>query len=151
MFGPYEGRHHDRFLLNVSQLLELCHEHAIKPGTTPQSAPIDRHFQLFGDPAYSVSSVILSPFSSNGRTPQQLAWNTAMSAVRIEVEDIFGILSKTWPFLNAHWKMRAFASPVGAYYRTAALLTNAMTCIRGNQISAAFSLPPPSLEEYLID
>ena len=71
-----------------------------------------------------------------------------MGSVRIEVEHTFGIVSRTWPFLNAGWKMRLLSSPVGTYYRIGVLLTNAMNCIRPNQVSQVFDLPPPSLEVY---
>jgi nuclease HARBI1 len=150
LFGPWEGRHHDRALLTESGLLETCLEHAIQPDSEPGDEPQHRYFQLFGDPAYGVSPVMMSPFAENGRTPEQLQWNNAMSKVRIEVEHFFGIMCQTWPFLNAYWKMRPYSSPVGTYYRTAALLTNVITCFRGNQISSVFNCTPPSLEEYLI-
>ena len=150
LFGPYEGRHHDRHLLNESGLLDACLEHAIQPGSEEGDDPQDRYFQLFGDPAYGVSRVIMSPFADNDRTPEELEWNNAMSKAHIEVEHIFGIICRTWPFLNAYWKMQAYSLPVGYYYRTAALLTNVLTCFRGNQISTVFNCPPPSIDEYFI-
>jgi hypothetical protein len=148
--GPYEGRHHDRYLLNESGLHELCLEHAIQPDSEEGDELEHRYFQLFGDPAYGDSPIMLSPFAENGRTSEQLEWNRRMSKVRIEVEHIFGIMSQTWPFLNAYWKMKAFSSPVRCYYKSAALLTNVMTCFCGNQISSKFNCSPPALEEYLV-
>src|ERR1700748_3282336 len=79
LFGPYEGRHHDRHLLNESGLLDACLEHAIQPDSEEGDDPQDRYFQLFGDPAYRVSPVIMSPFADNDRTPEELEWNNAMS------------------------------------------------------------------------
>jgi hypothetical protein len=85
LFGPYEGRHLDMLLLAESGLIEKCTLHAIQPGLTEASPPHDRYFQLFGDPAYGVSSLMLSPFAGNDRMEQELEWNKRMSKVRIEV------------------------------------------------------------------
>ena len=37
-------------------------------------------------------------------------WNEAMASVQIEVEHGFSIVSNTWPFLNAVWKMHIYSS-----------------------------------------
>jgi hypothetical protein len=59
--------------------------------------------------AYGLGPHIISPFSGAGeRTEEELEWNSQMSAVRIEVEHGFAIVSNTWPFLNAGWKMHLY-------------------------------------------
>jgi hypothetical protein len=81
LFGPIEGWHHDGYLLNESGLAEACLEHAIQPDSEENDEPQDRYFQLFGDPAYGVSPVLLSPFAENERTDEQVEWNNKMSKV----------------------------------------------------------------------
>ncbi|KAF7334803.1 DDE Tnp4 domain-containing protein [Mycena sanguinolenta] len=148
LFGPIEGRRNDNHLLAESKILEKCAQFALRPGAD-QNTPIQqRYFQLFGDPAYGVSPLLLSPFSADQRTEEQTAWNAAMAAVRIEVEHGFGDITRQWPFLNAWWKHRVYSSPIGRYYRVAVLLANALNCLRPNQTSTYFDCEPPLLEDY---
>ncbi|KAF7987128.1 hypothetical protein HWV62_339 [Athelia sp. TMB] len=149
LFGPEPGRHNDNHLLNKSRLLETCAKHAVRPGTNDNTPAAERFFQIFGDPAYGISHQIISPFAGPGeRTEAEKAWNESMASVRIEVEHGFGIVANTWPFLNAGWKMHINSSPVGRYYRTAVLLTNAITCLHENQVSQHFDVQPPDIFEY---
>lgn len=148
LYGPVEGRRADTGILNESQLLGACEEHAYEEDEQGER----RYFQLYGDAAYGISQVIVSPYSGpNGQTAEELEWNKYMGTVRIDVEHAFGIVSRTWPFLNAGWKMQLMSSPVGSYYRVGVLLTNAMNCLRPNQVSRAFDLKPPTLEDYFRD
>lgn len=151
LFGPEVGRHNDNHLLATSGLLEKCAEHAIHPNTHATLPPLQRRFQLFGDPAYGISPLLMSPFARNQRTEEELEWNVAMASVRIEVEHAFGGVVRAWPFLNAWWKHRVYSSPLGLYYRVGVLLTNALNCIRPNQTSQVFDCEPPTLEEYFHD
>lgn len=149
LFGPHKGRRNNCALLNHSQILEMCAEHAVRNGTNEDTPDEEHYFQLFGDPAYGVSAQIQSPFSGLGeRTEEEKQWNEMMSQVRIVVEHGFGIITNTWPFLNAGWKMRLGASPVGHYYRTGVLLANGLNCIRPNQVSQYFDCEPPELVDY---
>ena len=84
-----EGRRNDNLLLKESQILEKGREHAIRPGTDENTPMVERYYQIFGDPAYGVSPVLLSPFDGN-KTAEQLEWNRDMSAVRMSVEHAFG-------------------------------------------------------------
>ncbi|GLB43896.1 putative DDE superfamily endonuclease [Lyophyllum shimeji] len=96
LYGPFEGRRNDNFLLTESGLLDRLAQFA-HPEDVDEDTPFEeRTFQIFGDPAYGVGPHILSPFSGAGeRTPEEQEWNAQMSAVRIEVEHGFGIVSNT--------------------------------------------------------
>ncbi|RDX41131.1 hypothetical protein OH76DRAFT_1412383 [Lentinus brumalis] len=149
LFGPWEGRHADPFLLAESGLLEQCAQHAVQEGSDENTPLEHRYFQLFGDPAYGVGPHIISPFSGAGeRTEEELEWNARMASVRIKVEHAFGVVVNTWSFLNSFWKQRVYSSPVGRYYRVAVLLTNARNCYSPNQVATAFDCPPPTIDEY---
>lgn len=47
--------------------------------------------------------------------------------------------------------MRLLSSPVGSYYRIGVLLSNAMNCLRPNQVARAFDLQPPDVADYFHD
>ena len=132
------------FMLAESNLMDECALHAKLTGASRES----HYLQLFGDPAYGLNRHIISPFSKQGRADDKQEWNTRMSKVRIEVEHGFSLVTKTWRFLEAEWKHHIFQSPVGRYYRVGVLLTNALACLRPNQVSQYFNCLLPSLEEY---
>ena len=152
LFGPMEGRRNDAYLLSESGILRKFAAFAFQEDM-PLNAPVEQcTFQVFGDPAYGLGPHIISPFSgARERTEEELEWNAQMSAVRIEVEHGFGIVSNLWPFLNAGWKMHLYSSPVGRYYRVGVLLTNGLNCLRPNQVAQYFNCFPPSLEDYFHD
>ena len=76
----------------------------------------------------------MSPFSGvDERSDAEKEWNAEMSAVQIEVEHEFGVVSNTWPFFNASWKMHLYSSSIGRYYRVGVLLTNCLNCLHSNQ------------------
>ena len=167
LFSPIEGRHNDAFALAESGLMDECVLHAkfsdgsegggevgggIDEGSGQTDALTEPHYlQLFGDPAYGLDEQIISPFPKPGRTDNQQEWNTKMSKVRIEVEHGFALVTNNWRLLKAEWKLRVFLSPVGRYYRVGVLLTNALACLRPNQVSQYFDCTPPSLEDYFHD
>ncbi|KAF7317937.1 DDE Tnp4 domain-containing protein [Mycena kentingensis (nom. inval.)] len=150
LYGAIEGRRNDNFLLSDSALLEKLAMFAF-PEEVDENTPVEEStFQIFGDPAYGVGPHIQSPFSGAGeRDEDEAAFNAKMSKMRITVEHGFGNVANKWPFLNAGWKMRLYASPVGRYYRVGVLLTNCLNCFHPNQVSEYFDCAPPRLREYL--
>ncbi len=150
LYGPFEGRRNDNFLLTESGLLEHL-AHFAHPEDLAADAPYEEQtYQMFGDPAYGVGPHIISPFAGMGDcTEEEKTWNAEMSAVWIEVEHGFGMVANTWPFLNAGWKMRLYSSPVGRYYRVGVLLMNCINCLWPNQVSQYFDCHPPKLNKYL--
>ena len=134
-FGPEAGRHNNHFLAK-SGFLNLCAQHAIHPGTNNDDPPHIQYLQIFGDPAYRVSNQIISPYAGAREwTAEEKEWNAEMASVRIKVEHGFGIVANTWPFLNAGWKMHVYRSPVRRHYRARVLFTNAINCMRYNQVA----------------
>ncbi|KAI5821885.1 hypothetical protein K523DRAFT_257781, partial [Schizophyllum commune Tattone D] len=116
------------------------------PADAPASA---RFLQVFGDPAYGLNHHIVSPFMSETPSEDEVAWNEDMGSVRVEVEHGFGNVTRLWPFLDAHWKLKVYASPVGAYYRFGVLMSNVVNCVCPNQVATVFGCEPPTLSEYL--
>ena len=107
--GPYHTPQNNTRVLAESHLLELMCEHAIQPGSV-EGGPLERHhFQLYGNSAYGVSAVLVSPHSWVGvLTVVEHAWNTGMGEVHISVEHVFGIVLHEWPFLCSSWKHQVF-------------------------------------------
>jgi hypothetical protein len=103
LFGPMEGRQNDNLLLEESQILEKAREDATHPGTDENTLTTDRYDQIFGDPAYELSPVLISSFSGD-KSAEQIKWNKDMSSACMSVEHAFGIVLNTWPYLRAFWK-----------------------------------------------
>lgn len=100
LFGPQEGRQNDNVLAAMSRVFKKALEHAIRPETNENTPIAERHFQIFGDHAYGVSSVILSPFArARDWTAEEQEWNNVMSGARISIEHAFGLVLKEWPFI----------------------------------------------------
>ena len=106
-------------------------------------------FVVYGDPAYSLSRNIISPFRGARLTQQEQEFNTRMSAVRSSVEWGFGKITQYFAYLDFRKNLKVLLQPVGKYYLVGTLLVNCHTCLYGSQTSTYFNLPPPSLETYL--
>jgi hypothetical protein len=102
LFGPVKGCRADGHLLAKSGLLEHCFKWATWPGTNAATLPQHCHFQLFGNAVYSISHIMILPFTAQfGHQPtcKQVKWNTAMSSVHIKVKHRFSQVLALQPFL----------------------------------------------------
>lgn len=139
-FGPVEGRRHDCFLLSVSGLEDrLC---------TYARDSRDQQMCVYGDPAYGVSTWILSPFGGNP-TADQKEFNRKMSAVRETVEWGFQRIVNLFAFVDFKKNQKLGVQQVGKMYTVAALLSNMHACFVPSQTSLYFGVAPPMPEEYL--
>jgi hypothetical protein len=145
LFGPEEGRRNDNHLLADSGLLERCEQHCF----IEHDDGSRQYLHIYGDAAYGDRGTLLCPFATDPMSSEEENFNAEMSHVRIEVEHGYALVVNNWPFLNSTTRHRLFLSPVGAYYRVAVLLTNLLNCLHPNQVSLAFNVLPPTLEEYL--
>ncbi|KIJ36873.1 hypothetical protein M422DRAFT_106643, partial [Sphaerobolus stellatus SS14] len=147
--GPYRAPQNDMGIYAESKLEQMMLEKAIQPGSSPEDPPERRYFQIYGDSAYGLSPVMISPYMAIGElTPAQKEWNKAMGQVRISVEHSFGLVSQQWPFMNCVQKQKIWGTRCGTFYKVAVLLTNAKSCLRPNQTAVRYNCMPPSLEEY---
>ena len=60
LYGPFEGRRNDNFLLTESGLPECLVMFAHQEDVDENTATEEHYFQIFGDPAYGVGPHILS-------------------------------------------------------------------------------------------
>jgi hypothetical protein len=64
--------------------------------------------------------------------------NERLSSAWIAIEHAFGHTQVRWTYTGFSKGLRASQSPVAAYYAYAALFTNCLTCLQGNQTSQRF-------------
>ena len=81
IFASLEGKKHDAGMLADSGLLQLLQQHAFSTHAQPMC--------LYGDPAYPLRIHLQAPYKDAVLTPQQQAFNTSMSKVRLSVEWLF--------------------------------------------------------------
>ena len=160
LFGPVDGRRNDAFLWRESGLLPILQQHA----RSPNGAPL----QIYGDPAYSINTFLLSPYQGAHITAEQQQWNRSMSRLRIVAEWAFKEMITTFGFLDYAKNQKHLLQPVGVQFRVAALLHNAHVCLHHPQITQYFLIPnehegneeefleqdllePPTLMEYFHD
>lgn len=95
---------------------------------------------MYGDPAYSINSIILSPYQGAQITNDQKQWNRAMSRLRIVAEWAFKEMVNTFGFLDYVKNQKHLLQPVGVQFRVAALLHNAHVCLHKPQITQYFNI-----------
>ena len=98
---------------------------------------------IYGDPAYPLRIHLQAPFRNRVLTPQMLAYNSSMSAVRTAVEWLFGHVINYFKCFN----LKIGLSQVGKMYIVCSIMQNALTCLYGNGTSQFFDLDPPSLKD----
>ncbi len=84
----------------MSGVFEKALEHTIWPETNKNTPIAEHHFQIFGDLAYDMSPIILSPFAEAGDwTAEEQEWNNVISKAQISIKHAFGLILKEWPFI----------------------------------------------------
>jgi hypothetical protein len=80
--------------------------------------------------------------------------NSNMNKARVSIEWSYGHNKQLWEASNSgkYFKILQDDELIYASFRVMHLLTDCVTCFRGNVISGqrSFACPPPSLDEYLI-
>jgi hypothetical protein len=108
-------------------------------------------FRIYGDPEYVNTDIIITPFKGGNLSPAQTEFNRIMSRVRVSIEWEFGIVKRTFAFIDWAKGQKILLSPVAVLFKAAVFLCNVHTCVNdGNQISDFFGMDPPSLSEYLV-
>ena len=127
---------------------ECCECLACRDLETYSWAPDGTPLCIYRDPAYPLRQHLQTGFKGAHLTPDQQAFNTAMSYVRSTVEWTFGEIVRYWAFLDFKNNLKVYLSAVGKIYLVGTLLRNALTCCYGSQVSDYFELTPPTLNEY---
>ncbi|KAJ1420071.1 hypothetical protein B484DRAFT_333239, partial [Ochromonadaceae sp. CCMP2298] len=81
-------------------------------------------------------------------TALQIMYNNILSPVRVAVEWGFARIRAMSKLLHSSWNMQLQGQAVDVHVKSAVLLANARTTLRGAQATKYFICTPPSLEEY---
>ncbi|XP_077506971.1 uncharacterized protein LOC144116141 [Amblyomma americanum] len=108
-----------------------------------------RNYVIYGDPAYPLRPLLLKPYGGGSLTPEQQAFNKAMSSVRQAVEWGFGKIARLFAFVDFKKNQKLYLQNLPRIYKASALLANCHTCLYSAQVSQYFCLEPPPLEDYL--
>ena len=103
LFGPVEGKRHNR-MLAASELLNQLQQYSFSTA--------DNVLCMYGDPAYSLRPHLQSPFKGAHLTPLQNDWNKSMSAARVSVEWIFRDIIDYFKFLDFKENLKVQLSAV---------------------------------------
>ena len=143
LFGHVDGRRNDAFFWQESNLPNILEQNA----HTPDGAPL----QVYGDPAYSINSFILSPNQGAQLTNDQRQWNRCMSRLRIAAEWAFKESVNTFGFLDFVKNQKHLLQPVGVQFRVAVLLHNANVCLHKPQVTEYFNIENVNIVEGLME
>ena len=141
MYGPIEGRRHDAGLLRESNIMEQLERY--------MTSPAGDIYVIYGDPAYPLTSHIVTPFKGTVISAQQARFNKRMSTVRTCVENTIWLELSLFAFLDYKKNLKLHLQPVGKYYLVGTILVNCHTCLYGSETGNYFGVPPPTLDIYL--
>ena len=130
LYGPVEGRRHDAGMLKDSGFLNVLQREAYTPRGDPLRPQLMSQFREAGVPVL---------------TPDMMAFNTAMSEVRVSVESLFGDIAEYFKFIDFKKNLKLGMSAIGKQYIVTALFRNVLTCLYGNSTSEFFQLDPQHL------
>lgn len=136
--GPFEGRIHDANIFRNSGIMFDMHDNLNHD---------NRRFCIFGDPAYGLGPYIQIGFG-NTFSSVEADYNYLASKCRISVEWGFAKIASLFAFVKFEKNLKIGLQPVGLYYRVAAVLTNAHTCLYSSQTAHYFDCSPPDIYEY---
>ncbi|SPO44177.1 uncharacterized protein PSANT_01862 [Moesziomyces antarcticus] len=147
--GPYNGFHHDPYVEAETSFANWAEEHA--------KSQDGRQLVLCGMQRHGMSPAIVSPFDNSKLSEEQ---SIGLEENLDRLEWSISNISRRWRRFRDYWTPRAGGivcdTPnckigrdfLSTDYKVATLLWNALTCLRGNEISIAMGCNPPGLFEY---
>lgn len=156
MAGPIEGRHSDKWMLRISEICDHLRDAlawAVQHGMGSADWILGGIY-FFTDAGYNRRMhlhTIFAKAAGQTLTRAQTRVNRRLSKARIANEWIFGRIGSLWPYVASKTNMVLGRGTPGCVFIVATLLTNALTCLEGNNTSKYFGVLPPSLERYFGD
>jgi len=139
LYGPGEGRRHDRTMYNVSGMDNILSESLVIDGV---------QYSIYGEKSYTLRLWMQVAYTGE-LTVEQEEYNAAMNALRIVMEWGYKELKQVFASLDYKRKLKLRERLCGLVYQTGVLLWNVRCCLYGSQTSQYFKCNPPSLEQYL--
>lgn len=140
--GAFAGRKNDHMKQNENNLsgrLIAC-----QPGF-----PIVYNTSI--DKGLHTQPRIVTMFNNLINTVAQNLSNDNWAAIRVTNENCLAIVATQWKFIDYRKVTNCSVHPLGIYYELAILLSNCLNTLDHNQVSVYFDLPPPTLEQFLIN
>eukprot|EP00963_Diacronema_lutheri_P012013 scaffold1557_cov426-Pavlova_lutheri.AAC.1 len=139
--GPHAGSAGDGNILRRSNVEDRLRNISRRLGCT---------VSIYGDAAYSLSTVIHRPHRGNrgALSASEAAFNEEMSSFRQTVEWMFGKIEQLWPLVGDKTRRPIMLRQTGKEDVIAALLTNFHTCLCGGVTTDYLGIAPPTLQEY---
>jgi hypothetical protein len=103
-FGPVEELGHDIFLYKES---------GIDDNLGSSLVISNRQFYLYGDPAYILRPYLQVGFKGSSTTPEEIAFNSSMSKVRVTAEWAFRNVKQYFTHVDVPRKIRLRVTPAG--------------------------------------
>lgn len=141
--GAFPGRRHDAGIFRETNLYQELEQNAMFPN--------DENYVLYGDQAYGVRRLLLSPYPGQlaNLLPYQIVFNNSMKVLRVSVEWGFQKVVGLFAFVDFKKNQKLLVSDLETFYKCAVFLTNCHTCLYGSQTAQYFNIMPPILEEYI--
>ena len=136
LFGPIAWSHHDMMMVREININVRIRD--LQIGCVNQYA-------MYADKGNVDMTHLVAAYHGVNSTLPQIQVNGVLALVRVIVEWCFGKITECQKYLDFPRSQQLQLHPIAQYYRLAALLTNAHTCLLANQTSALFGLKPPSL------
>jgi len=143
LFGPVIGKMHDsnthrRSCLNI--MLRNCQAGRLLQGTSLEDKAYDRK---------SHCTPMLKATRGHPLTDYDKQCNAVDSTVRVPVAEWgFGDIVAQCPMIDKPKGLKIHVMAIAKYYYVAAILKNAMTCLRANNCATHFQCEAPRLNEY---
>lgn len=137
--GAWPGRRHDAGIMRESNLYQELEE----------LARLNGNYLLYGDSAYGVRELLLSPFTGANLEEFQYNFNDSMKRMRITVEWGFQKVIQQFAFLDFEKNQKLLWQDVETMYKVGVLLTNCHTCLYSSETAQYFGIQPHTLDQYL--
>jgi DDE superfamily endonuclease len=108
-----------------------------------------RQYYLYGDVAYTLRPYLQVGLKGSVRSPEEVAFNEAMSKVRITVEWAFRDVKQYFTHLDMPRKLRLRVTPVGLWYMCSVMLWHLRVCLYESQAAQYFDCDALDIADYL--
>jgi hypothetical protein len=140
LLGPFEAKINDHLMFRISNMPKRFNK--VQGPESP--------LFLYGDIAYEGCYQVITPFQeTRPLSAEQHKFNDWVAIDRISVEQAFGRVQRLWHTNALDADLRPRLQPVAMWYAISILLTNVVSCLRGNKVGIQYNIEPMSLEDYL--
>jgi DDE superfamily endonuclease len=127
----------------------LYHESGIYKVLQTSLLVSGRQYYLDGDVPYTLRPYLQVGFKCSVRSPEEVAFNEAMSKVRVTVEWAFRDVKQYFTHPDVPRKLRLRVTPAGLWYVCSVMLWNFRVCLYRSQAAQYFDCDALDIADYL--